>query len=324
MVYPFDILRVPTLPKPKPLTIGRGVNHRVGQFADEYLAMLASLKPGGDEPARQLFHKFVFPRFNDHFLSGVGKDGWFWAIEAAALESRTEALYLFRESKRFLAQAVKQKKLKRNPLAGQTPITLSIHDSYYLDAEFIRAEDLYAIHQSSRQLEPPWRDIIMLSLLTGESVPDASRVSDKAVDWAHRVWTVEWHDTNCHFDYPSWDRIPRPSTPLRTVELSAEALEVLTPYREARGRFFTEFDWAVFRGLTDVRGACEWSARDVKRAVRRELRRFGKRPDALSSWAQALTNGVNASARSEQPFCAVTPVPTRPESLEGGTAGHGA
>jgi hypothetical protein len=259
------------------LTLGRNINHSVGEFATEYFAMLA-LEPGGDEPARRLFHKFVFPRFSDHFLSGVGKEGWCWAIESAALEHQTEALCLLRETKRFLAQAVKQKKLIRNPLAGETPRTLSIQDSYHVRAEFIRPEDLHAIYQSSQNLKQPWRDIIALSMLTGESIPDASRISDHAVDWSNRLWTVDWRDPR-----------PGPPTPLRMAELSAEALEVLAPYREARGRFFTHFDWAVFRGLKDVRGACEWSARDVKRAVRRELSLLGGRPEI---WAQALTKGA--------------------------------
>jgi integrase len=237
-----------------------------------------------------LFERYVVPRHGDQWLSRVGEHRWLEVIEKAAIEQRTRAMELHKSLKAFLNYARKRKLLKVNPLARTTLDSLSIRDASSINAAFLKIDHLCAIYEASQKLGPPWGPLFGLAILTGESFADACQVQDRDIDWERHTWTVEWREG------PGLT-----PTPVRIMRLPAEAVEILAQYRNTKGYFFPSPNSlgsprpiSVYTVIIELlRADCgvdgDWTTREIRRAVCREVKFLGNGPDAVSAWSKKFT-----------------------------------
>ena len=283
----------------------QGRNLLMKEVIHAYLGSCPATSSPSIGEQKRLFDKYVIPRFGDQWRAAISKEDWLEAIEMAALYRIHEGQALLKVSKKLLAWTRRQKMLKRNVLADVTAKSLGIHDQWHLDATFLQVKDLCAIYQAAQQMAKPFGAIVALAIFTGESIAHACQIRDDVIDWNENRWYVEWSS------------VPRGQepVPVRSTLLSSEAVKVLAPYRNSNGPYFQPVGPALIPKLRDdsaVGGGWPWGDREIRRAVRREIRHLSESPDPLAAWSKQFAEALQGNR-------ALPPAP----SFAGGTRSAG-
>lgn len=246
----------------------------------EYFKDNRTITSGWRGTVENLFERQLVPRFAGRTLSSIHKDEWLLLIELVALERKSRGVNLHKASRAFLYWAARCGLIEANPLA-RTRLDLIPHRAPH----YLGINDLVAIHDAAQSLGHPWGAMIGLAILTGEPIEDVRRIRADQIDWKRAMWRV-----NGGFSFYL-------AAPPRDVDLPPQAMDLLAPYRQARGLLFPSprsrlsqnpinLHAGVIKQLrtrSGVKG--DWDMRDVRREVAREMKHLGKRPTA---WAEQL------------------------------------
>jgi len=156
--------------------------------------------------------------------------------------------------------------------------------------------------RAARKLGEPWSTMVILLILTSESMEHIRKIEGRDIDWDKRIWTVD-----------------RRAAPAWTVRLSPEAMALIQPYRDVDGYLFRSprtksgkslcspnlpmpinFYTEIIERLRRKAGVpWTWSLRDLTRAVRSEIDRLGEGEDAVLLWSDRFTAALNHNYEEE-------------------------
>ena len=157
-------------------------------------------------------------------------------------------------------------------------------DTYHFLAEFLTMGKLCSICRAAQALDKPSGEVVTLAILTGELISNVWTIELDHIDWDTKCWSAEW----------SSESYSKPVL-VRSTVLSSEAISMLEPYKGKHGKVFPA-PVAILPKLKEISKIDgEWGAREIRRAVHREMRKF-PRPDRIALWSKHFMEAL----RTEQ------------------------
>lgn len=259
---------------------------RINEVLEKYFQEYPPERSVWFRTTKTLFYKYIAPRYGDYFLAGIHKERWLTLIETAALDLPSRGINLHKGLRSFLNWSITRGLLQTNALS-RTKVELPIFE-VPPNPKSLSVDNLCDIFRAAQDLGEPWSTMVALFVLTGEAMEHVRHVANGNIDWDTNIWTPE-----------------RRAAPKWTVQLSPEAVKLLAPYRDRKNYFFQSprsalpinFYTEIIEQLrTKTWIPWEWTIRDIRFAVRREIEQLGGDRNALMLWSK---NFVSLCARKE-------------------------
>jgi hypothetical protein len=236
-----------------------------------------------------LLTTYVLPTFGNTLLPRVTKDEWETLIDDTVLTHRSQGAHLSKTLKTFLSWSVQRQVLQANPLANYKPDLPLLPP---LQMACLDIEALVAIYSAAAALGEPWGTMIGLVILTGEPMEYVRRIKGDDINWLNKTWIIEWSDTGGSIG------------PRLTLGLPLEAIELLAPFRTAKGCLFPSprslffeqpinFYSEIFDRIKDACGVkYDWEMRDLRLAVRSHILNWGGGDIGVAAWSKQFMSEV--------------------------------
>jgi len=270
--------------KPRPLYHGLKNRAALAEYEKEY-------PTDAFEMSRSNFFllvRMILPRFGDCTPGSVGHAEWKSLVESILIRDRKLGEHFYKILKHFLKWSVKHGLLRIDPLADYT---LYPALRPYQQPTFLGLKEVLAIYGAATQVGEPWHAIVGLSALTSEPIEYVQDIEAEDIDWENKRWVG------------GRERTSRFRGPHAEIKLPLEAMSLLEPFKVESGRLFVwdparrrsqlasfnevRFTPEVFeklKAISGIRG--EWSMRDIRQTVYREISRRGGGDEGVTDWCR--------------------------------------